>query len=86
MLVDADLKGTINLENIQKAYPVQMDLDLKGILKADITTSFDMASVEKKAYERIRNSGHASLDQVNYYYNYDILTAFPYQQGRAFLQ
>ena len=66
MLVDADLKGTINLENIQKAYPVQMDLDLKGILKADITTSFDMASVEKKAYERIRNAGHASLEKFVY--------------------
>jgi asmA family protein len=54
------------LENIQKAYPVQMDLDLKGILKADITTSFDMASVEKKAYERIRNAGHASLEKFVY--------------------
>ena len=66
MLVDADLKGTINLENIQKAYPVQMDLDLKGILRADVSTSFDMASVEKQAYERIRNSGHASLEQFVY--------------------
>jgi len=54
MLVNADLKGVINLENIQKAYPVKMDLDLKGILKADISTAFDMALVEKKAYERIQ--------------------------------
>ena len=66
MLVNADLKGVINLENIQKAYPVKMDLDLKGILKADISTAFDMASVEKKAYERIQNSGHASLEKFVY--------------------
>ena len=66
MLVNADLKGVINLENIQKAYPVKMDLDLKGILKADISTAFDMALVEKKAYERIQNSGHASLEKFVY--------------------
>ena len=66
MLVDADLKGTINLANIQKAYPVDLDLDLKGILKADVSTSLDMESVEKQAYERIRNSGHASLEQFVY--------------------
>ena len=66
MLVNADLKGVINLENIQKAYPIKMDLDLKGILKADISTTFDMASVEKKAYERIQNSGHASLEKFVY--------------------
>ncbi len=66
MLVNADLRGTINLENVQKAYPVKMDLDLKGILKADITTAFDMASVEKKAYERIKNSGKASLEKFVY--------------------
>ena len=66
MLVDTDLKGTINLANIQKAYPVDLDLDLKGILKADVSTSLDMESVEKQAYERIRNSGHASLEQFVY--------------------
>ena len=66
MLVDADLRGTINLANIQKAYPVDLDLDLKGILKADVSTSLDMESVEKQAYERIRNSGHASLEQFVY--------------------
>ncbi len=64
--INAELRGTINLENIKKAYPVNMDLDLKGILKADIITAFDMASVENKQYEKIKNSGHASLENFTY--------------------
>lgn len=62
----ADIKGIINLENIKKAYPVKMDLDLKGILKANISTQFDMASVEKEKYENIKNSGEASLEKFVY--------------------
>lgn len=62
----AKLKGAINLENIKKAYPVDVDLDLKGIFKADITTSFDMASVEKKLYQNIKNQGDASLENFVY--------------------
>ena len=46
-IVDAALKGTINLANLSKAYPIKMDKPLAGILKADVTTNFDMASVEK---------------------------------------
>ncbi|MDO4881382.1 MAG: AsmA-like C-terminal region-containing protein [Capnocytophaga sp.] len=64
--INAELKGTINLENIQKAYPIDMDLDLKGIFKADIITAFDMASIEKKQYENIKNSGNASLENFTY--------------------
>ena len=32
-LVDAELKGTINLANLTKAYPVKLDKPLTGILK-----------------------------------------------------
>jgi hypothetical protein len=53
-LVKAALKGTINLANLSKAYPVKMDKPLAGILKADVTTEFDMASVEKSQYENIK--------------------------------
>jgi hypothetical protein len=30
---------------------------LSGILKADVTTKFDMQSVEKSQYENINNAG-----------------------------
>jgi len=65
-VVDAALKGTINLANVTKAYPVKMDKPLTGILKADVTTKFDMASVEKSQYQNIKNAGTIGLTGFNY--------------------
>lgn len=65
-LVKADLKGTINLANVTKAYPVKLDKPLSGILKADVKTEFDMQSVEKSDYARINNSGDIDLSGFKY--------------------
>ena len=65
-LVDAELKGVINLANVTKAYPVKLDKPLTGILKADVKTKFDMQSVEKSQYQNIQNSGTVSLTGFNY--------------------
>jgi hypothetical protein len=65
-LVDAALKGTINLANLSKAYPIKMDKPLTGILKANVTTKFDMGSVEKSQYQNINNAGTIGLTGFNY--------------------
>ncbi len=65
-LVDAALKGSMNLANLSKAYPIKMDKPLSGILKADVVTKFDMQSVEKGQYQNIYNSGTISLSQFKY--------------------
>ena len=65
-IVDAALKGTINLANLSKAYPIKLDKPLSGILKADVTTKFDMESVEKSQYQNINNAGTMSLSGFNY--------------------
>lgn len=65
-LVDAKLKGTINLANVTKAYPVKLEKPLTGILKADVATKFDMASVEKSQYQNIQNAGTISLTGFQY--------------------
>ncbi len=65
-LVNAELKGTINLANVTKAYPVQLDQPLSGILKADIVTKFDMKSVETSQYQNIQNSGNMSITGFTY--------------------
>ena len=65
-IVDAALKGTINLGNLSKAYPVKLDKPLSGILKADVTTQFDMQSVEKSQYQNINNAGTMSLSGFKY--------------------
>ncbi|MBP2284164.1 hypothetical protein H4V97_002482 [Flavobacterium sp. CG_23.5] len=65
-IIDAALKGTINLANLTKAYPIKLKKPLSGILKADVTTKFDMESVEKSQYQNINNAGTMSLSGFNY--------------------
>lgn len=65
-LVEASLKGIINLSNLSKAYPIKMDKPLSGILKADVKTKFDMESVNNSNYQNIDNSGTISLAGFNY--------------------
>ena len=66
-VVKATAIGKMNLANISKAYPVESDLELKGLLSADISTAFDMASVEHKKYENTKTNG--TLDIKGFEYN-----------------
>jgi hypothetical protein len=59
-------KGTIDLGNISKVYPIDLEKNISGILNADISTSFDMKSVEKGNYQQIKNSGKLSLNKFTY--------------------
>tara|TARA_R100001369_G_scaffold954_3_gene3078 strand:- start:30283 stop:32967 length:2685 start_codon:yes stop_codon:yes gene_type:complete len=66
MLVDMAVKGTIDLANLEKAYPLELQQDLNGILTADLKTSFDMNSIEKEQYENVNSSGVASIKNFSY--------------------
>src|SRR5690606_13799259 len=65
-LVDAGLKGRINLANLSQAYPFDLDAPLKGILDANINTNFDMNSIEKGQYQNTKNNGTLSLKGFEY--------------------
>lgn len=64
--VYAHVDGKMNLANIKQAYPVPSGLELKGILNADITTAFDMASIESKQYENTQTTGQLDLSDFEY--------------------
>ncbi len=61
MAVNANLDGVLNLGNITKVYPIELENNLSGILKAKVNTSFDMNALETNAYQRIKNNGTASI-------------------------
>ena len=65
-LINAEIKGIINLANVAKAYPVKLEKPLTGILKADVVTRFDMKSVEESNYQNIKNSGTITVTDFNY--------------------
>lgn len=64
--INLQANGTINLENISKAYPIKLEKKLLGVLKANVSTSFDMNSIEKRNYQNIKNSGSMSLSNFKY--------------------
>ena len=61
MMMDATIDGTLNLANITKAYPIELDNELSGILKGKLNTIFDRNALETNAYERIKNNGRLTI-------------------------
>ena len=55
--VNATMNGRLNLANLSKAYPIDLKSELSGILDANLSTAFDMNSIEKKQYGNTKNSG-----------------------------
>ena len=64
--VNAHLDGVLNLAKLSKAYPIPANMKLSGILNADVTTAFDMATIEKKQYEKTKTSGKLKLSDFEY--------------------
>ncbi|AUC84199.1 AsmA family protein [Polaribacter sp. ALD11] len=64
--VNLEAKGNINLANIRKVYPISLENELEGILKADIITNFDMNSIEKGNYQNIKNKGNITISNFKY--------------------
>ncbi len=65
-LVNANLKGTLNLANINKAYPVSLENELSGVLKANLNTRFDVNAIKKNIVSRIKNNGTVELHDFVY--------------------
>ncbi|NND63371.1 MAG: AsmA family protein, partial [Flavobacteriaceae bacterium] len=65
-LVNLALKGKLNLANIEQVLPLELEQDLSGVFEADVTTNFDMSSIENEAYDNIRTNGSASLTNFSY--------------------
>jgi hypothetical protein len=59
-------KGIINLGNINKVYPIALEKQLQGVLHADVSTRFDMNSIEKGNYQNIKNQGNITISDFKY--------------------
>lgn len=65
-LVDLKLDGTLNLGELKEVMPLENDLQLVGIFKADLQMKFDMQSIENERYDRVVSKGTASLSDFVY--------------------
>ena len=64
--VNLHADGIINLAKISQAYPLPEDYGLTGILTSDVSTTFDMASLEANNYANTKTSGDVSLTGFHY--------------------
>ena len=67
MKVSVNINGILNLAKLEKTYPADAVKGLKGILKVNASTNFDMRAIEKKQYEKTQTSG--TFDLSNFEYN-----------------
>ena len=65
-IINLALQGTLDLANIERVLPIDLDQDLIGVFKADVTTNFDMVSIENEQYQNIKTAGTASLSGFQY--------------------
>lgn len=64
--IDTEVKGTLNLNNISKAYPIESIKDIQGIINANFKIAFDMESIKQKKYKNTKSSGSLSIANFNY--------------------
>ena len=64
--VDMNLDGTLNLGHLSQAYPIQLDNELKGILKANLHSSFSQSAIDNNQYEQIKNNGDFSISDFEF--------------------
>lgn len=60
--INAKINGTLNLANINKAYPVDLENELQGILKANLHTKFDIKAIQNNTISRIKNKGNIEVN------------------------
>jgi vacuolar-type H+-ATPase subunit H len=64
--INATVKGTLNLENISKVYPLGENSTISGILNADMAFSGKISAIEKGAYDQFKASGYVTVDKFAY--------------------
>jgi hypothetical protein len=64
--VDMNLDGTLNLGHLSQAYPIKMDNELKGILKANLHTAFSQSAIDNNRYEQIKNNGGFGISDFEF--------------------
>jgi len=64
--INATVKGTVNLEDVSKIYPLGDKTKVSGIVNADMAFSGKISAIEKGAYDQFKASGFATVDKLVY--------------------
>ncbi|NVO01598.1 MAG: membrane assembly protein AsmA [Bacteroidetes bacterium] len=65
-LIDAAIKGKINLADVKLVYPLEKDEDLNGQFTADVKLKGSMSSVDKGKYDEFNAAGNLLIQNLKY--------------------
>lgn len=61
----ATLEGKLDLSDIGEVYPLDKEVSLKGLIRADLSAAGRMSDVEQRRYGQISASGHFVVENVD---------------------
>lgn len=64
--VKAEAKGTIDLAQLAKAFPMDGVDQLNGIINADVRVDTRLSYIEAQAYEKVNMAGQLRINNMNY--------------------
>ncbi len=64
--INGNIKGKIDLTTVKDFYPLEKDVNLNGVITADISMNGRMSAIEQKKYEDFKALGKLGISGVNY--------------------
>lgn len=64
--IDTKVKGTLNLAELSKAFPVEGVTTMAGIIRSDITLKAAMSQMDAQQYDQINVAGSLGIDGMTY--------------------
>lgn len=64
--VQTTVDGTIDLDQLQQAFPMEGVSKLTGIIKANLEVDTRLSYVDKKQYDKVKTAGKLSVKGMNY--------------------
>lgn len=64
--IDSKVNGTINLEELSKAFPMEGVTKLNGIISSNLTAKTSMSAIDMQDYENVDMAGDLRIENMNY--------------------
>lgn len=64
--VDTKIKGTLNLGELSKAFPMEGVQELAGIIRADMTAKAAMSQIDQQRYDEVQMNGTFGMQGLSY--------------------
>ncbi len=64
--IDSKFNGTINLDELSKAFPIEGVKKLNGLISSNLTAKTSMSAIDLQEYEKVDMSGDLRIENMDY--------------------